>query len=74
MWTIVHKNGLKYKLNTSSKQLFLLEATPKEKMLSDFNKDMYLPLVTANTCISWYKMQVPRFGTFLEKYTGKHFR
>jgi len=54
--TAVHKNGLRRKLSTSSKQLFLLEATPNQKNYNDFNKDLCLALVTAN--IPWYKMQV----------------
>uniref|UniRef100_A0A2S2PMY2 DUF659 domain-containing protein n=1 Tax=Schizaphis graminum TaxID=13262 RepID=A0A2S2PMY2_SCHGA len=69
--TAVHKNGLKRKLNTSSKQLFLSEATPNENNLNNFNKDLCLALVAAN--IPWYKMQVPQFHTFLEKYTDKHY-
>jgi len=68
--TNVNINGLKRKLNTSSKQLFLSEATPNENNLNYFNKDLCLALVAAN--IPWYKMQVPPFRTFLEKYTGKH--
>lgn len=70
--TNVHINGLKRKLNTSTKQLFLSEATPKENDLKDFNKDLCLALVAAN--IPCYKMQfyIFQFRTFLEKFTGKH--
>jgi len=67
MYSIVHKNGLKRMLNTSSKRLFLSEAIPNEKKQNDFNKD--LGLVT--TDVLRYKMQVSQFYTFLEKYTGK---
>jgi len=67
--TTIHKNGLKSKLNTSSKQLFLLEDIPNENNLNDFNKDLFLALVAINR--PWSKMQVPPFRKFLEKYTGK---
>jgi hypothetical protein len=68
--TAVHKNGLKRKLNTSSKQLFLSEDTPNKNNLNNFNKYLCLALVVAN--IPWYKMQVTQFRKFLKKYTGKH--
>jgi len=60
---------VKRKLNTSSKQLFLLEATHNKDNSNDFNKDLYLALVAAN--IPWYKMQVLQFHTLREKYTGR---
>jgi hypothetical protein len=46
--TAVHKNGLKRKLNTSSKQLFLSEAIPNKNNVNDFNKNLCLALVAAS--------------------------
>lgn len=37
---------------------------------SNFYHDLCMSMIDAN--IPWYKLQVPKFKCFLEKYTNKH--
>ncbi|KAF0701519.1 DUF659 domain-containing protein [Aphis craccivora] len=65
--TSFHSDSLKRSIN--NKKQMLLGNVYKSKT-NNFNEDLCLSLVAAN--IPWFKLQVPQFRDFLQKYTNQH--
>lgn len=56
-------------LQTSKKQVLLSQMQQSSNVRSEFFHDMCNAMVAAN--IPWYKLQVPKYRAFLEKYCGR---
>lgn len=56
-------------LQTSKKQVLLSQMQQSSSARNEFFYDMCTAMVAAN--IPWYKLQVPKYRAFLEKYCGR---
>jgi hypothetical protein len=68
--THLKRSSYKKQLQGSKNQVLLAQMQQESGIRNEFFKDLCSAMVAAD--IPWYKIQVPNFRSFLEKYCKRH--